>query len=78
MGDLKYLFAYTIPISVIISIKFHGIFSLTTLFYAYGLIPFLELVINDNKNEESEVVISSPFKNFISISIKKVVNLNNI
>jgi len=65
MGDLKYLFAYTIPISVIISIKFHGIFSLTTLFYAYGLIPFLELVINDNKNEESEVVISSPFKNFI-------------
>ena len=41
MKDLKYLFAFTIPLTVFLSIYYKGPFSFTTLVYAYGVIPCL-------------------------------------
>ncbi|MDG2396635.1 MAG: alkane 1-monooxygenase [Flavobacteriaceae bacterium] len=63
MRDLKYLFAYTIPISVYISISYQGYFSFTSLIYAYGFIPFIEFFMSGNSNHESEKRNSSNFKN---------------
>ena len=54
MRDFKYLFAYTIPISVLLSIEFRGAFSFTTFLYAYGIIPLFELIIKPNNSSESE------------------------
>ena len=41
--DLKYLFAYTIPVATLVSITSEGFFTYTTLIYAFVFIPVLEL-----------------------------------
>jgi len=46
-SDLKYLFAFTIPISVYISITSSGIMTFTTPIYVFILIPILELFVKD-------------------------------
>lgn len=45
MKDLKYLAAFTIPISAIISIYFKDIWSFFTPFYAFVIIPILEVLL---------------------------------
>ena len=45
MKDLKYLAAFTIPISAIISIYFKDIWSFFTPFYAFVIIPILEILL---------------------------------
>jgi len=55
MKDLKYLAALTLPLSAIISIYFKGYFSYFTPFYAFVLIPILELLLpHDQSNYEGE------------------------
>lgn len=58
MKDLKYLAAFSIPISVLFGIYFKGMFTYITPFYAFVIIPVLELVFPiDNSNideKESE------------------------
>lgn len=55
MKDLKYLAAMTLPLSVIISIYFKGYWSFFTPFYAFVLIPILELLLpHDPSNLEGE------------------------
>lgn len=44
MKDLKYLTAFSIPLMAFIGIYFHGIFSFLTPFYAFVIIPILELL----------------------------------
>lgn len=51
MKDLKYLAALTIPLSAIISIYFKGALSFFTPFYAFAIIPILEILLpHDTSN----------------------------
>ncbi len=55
MNDLKYLAALTLPISAVISIYFKGYWSFFTPFYAFVLIPILEVLLpHDTSNHEGE------------------------
>ena len=47
LNDLKYLFAYTIPLSALIAVSSNGILTFSTPIYAFILIPILELIIKD-------------------------------
>ena len=54
MKDLKYLAAFTLPISAIISLYYQGFWSYFTPFYAFVVIPVLELLLpldSSNINE---------------------------
>ena len=55
MKDVKYLMAYTVPMSVVVSFYFKGVFSFTALAYVFVLIPFLEGIISINNDELSEI-----------------------
>ena len=68
MKDLKYLFAFTIPLTVFLSIYLKDIFSFTTLVYAYGVIPLFELIFKPKSYEEKRVV-SSDLKNLFFDSL---------
>ena len=55
MKDLKYLAALSIPISAILSIYFKGYLSYFTPFYAFVIIPLLEMILPlDTSNLEGE------------------------
>lgn len=55
MRDLKYLAAYSIPLSGAISLYFGGYFSFFTVVYAFGMIPLLELIFpKDTENLSKE------------------------
>ena len=63
MSEVKYLLAYTIPISAIISIQLGGVWSFTTVIYAFGFIPIWEALINPNNNKLDEKQIESRLAN---------------
>lgn len=50
MKDIKYLAALTIPLSAIISLYFKGYWSYFTPFYAFAIIPILELLLPQDPN----------------------------
>ncbi|NHF59053.1 alkane 1-monooxygenase [Flavobacteriaceae bacterium TP-CH-4] len=53
MKDLKYLAALTLPLSAVIGLYIQGIWSFFTPFYAFVLIPILELLLpHDESNYE--------------------------
>jgi len=54
MKDLKYVLAYTIPISTYFSITASGYFSFLTVLYAYGFIPLLEILL-DQQDQKYDV-----------------------
>ncbi|GAA0872737.1 alkane 1-monooxygenase [Gangjinia marincola] len=55
MKNIKYLFAYTIPISAILGIYFKDIWSFTTPVFAFVLVPVIELLAYQNtKNLDAE------------------------
>ena len=54
MKDVKYLLAYTIPLSCWAALSIKGWFSYTTVVYAFGLIPMLELVFSSKESSYSE------------------------
>ena len=51
-NDLKYLFAYTIPVATLVSITSEGFFTYATLIYAFIFIPVLELIFKDVDSKE--------------------------
>ena len=63
MSDVKYLLAYTIPISAIISIQLGGVWSFTTVIYAFGFIPIWEALINPDNMKLDEKQIESRLAN---------------
>ena len=65
MRDLKYLFAYTIPLSTYLSFYLGGYFSFFTLGYAFILIPILELILNETDRKYSENEKEDRLKNFL-------------
>lgn len=58
MKDLKYLFAYTVPISVYISFISTGIWTYFSVIYAFIIIPLLDLFIGETKENLSDDDIS--------------------
>ena len=65
MKDIKYLLAYTIPISCLLAVELKGVFSFLTVVYAFGLIPLLELVFSSSESSYTEEVKSSRLKNVL-------------
>ncbi|WP_452227234.1 alkane 1-monooxygenase [Lacinutrix cladophorae] len=57
MKDLKYLFAFTIPLMAFIGLYFKGIYSFLVPAYAFVLLPIFEMIFPvDEKNLEDEEV----------------------
>ena len=54
MKDVKYLLAYTIPLSCWAALSLQGVWSFTTVVYAFGLIPLLELLFSSQESSYSE------------------------
>ena len=54
MNGLKYLLAYTIPLSALVGIDLGGPWAFLTLLYAFGIIPVLETVLPLNKKKLSK------------------------
>ena len=54
MKDLKYLLAFTIPMSCWLALSVQGIFSYATVIYAFGIIPILELLFSSSESPNSE------------------------
>ena len=63
MNDLKYLLAYTIPVSALIGIQLGGYWSYTTVFYAFGLIPIWEAFLSPNPNKLNDQKIENRLAN---------------
>ena len=59
MRDLKYLFAYTIPVSTLISFSSLGVGTYSAVFYAFVVIPILDVLFgSDNANLSDERIES--------------------
>ena len=59
MRDLKYLFAYTIPVSTLISFSSFGVGTYSAVFYAFVVIPILDALFgSDNANLSDERIES--------------------
>ena len=54
MRDLKYLFAYTVPVSALISFSSFGVGTYTAVFYAFVVLPFLDIVLGSDDTNLSE------------------------
>ena len=65
MGDLKYFFAYTIPLSTFVSFYLGGYFSFFTLGYAFIIIPLLELLLNEADKKYSDIQKQNRLKNLL-------------
>ena len=53
MNDLKYLMAYTIPISALFGILLLDWYSYITIIYVFVFIPLLEAIFSTNKTRFS-------------------------
>ena len=47
LKDLKYLFAYTMPLAVCVSFASHGLWTYSTVFYAFIVIPLLDVITGE-------------------------------
>ncbi|MDC0571800.1 alkane 1-monooxygenase, partial [Flavobacteriaceae bacterium] len=54
MKDLKYLFAYTVPISAYISFVSYGLGTYSAVIYAFVVLPFLDLLTGQDSNNFSK------------------------
>ena len=63
MNDTKYLLAYTIPLSSIIGLQVGGVWSFTTVLYAFGLIPLWEAFLEPDQSKLSEEKIKNRLSN---------------
>ena len=52
--DLKYLFAYTVPVSTFISFSSFGIGTYTAIFYAFIVLPILDVALGKSSENLSE------------------------
>ena len=52
LRDLRYLFAYTLPLSALLALLWQGSWSFATVVYAFGVIPVLDMVIPQARSNE--------------------------
>ena len=62
MKDVKYLMAFSVPLSVFVSIYFRGIFSFTSILYVFLFIPIVELFLPTHLSTFSEQESSTRLK----------------
>ena len=63
MKDLKYLFAYTVPVSVYISFVFNGIWTFSAVYYVFLILPILDILTGEtSRNLSSEEAASKKTK----------------
>ena len=56
MKDLKYLLAYTVPVSVYLSFVSTGIWTYSAVFYAFIVLPILDVIAGESAtNLDNEV-----------------------
>ena len=53
LRDLRYLFAYTLPLSTVLALTMQGYWSYATVLYAFGVIPILDQVLGQQRANES-------------------------
>ncbi len=67
MNKVKYLLVYTIPLATVVAFMYNGIWSWTTVLYAFVILPFIDHVMQtDSLNltkEESEEALNSRYYN---------------
>ena len=63
MKDYKYLAAYSIPLSAVLSISFLGYWTYFTVFFAFVIIPVLELILPERSEIYNDFQKSSRLKN---------------
>lgn len=54
MKDLKYLFAYSVPLVAVLAIYLKGYYTFLTPLYAFGIIPILEVLMPQDATNVSE------------------------
>ena len=54
MRNLKYLFAYTVPLSAFISFESMGLGTYTSVIYAFIILPFLDLITGEGPKNISK------------------------
>jgi alkane 1-monooxygenase len=54
MKDFKYLFAYTVPVSVYISFVSPGVWTFTAVFYVFLILPGLDFLLGETKDNLSD------------------------
>lgn len=70
MKDLKYLFAYTVPISVFISFESFGIWTYSAVFFAFVVLPLLDLVTGEShENLSKEAALSQNKKRIFDVML---------
>ncbi len=65
MKDLKYLAAYSIPVVAVIGLVYRDIWAFLTPFYAFGLIPLLEVIFAEDPSNLSETEVSNKKNSFL-------------
>jgi alkane 1-monooxygenase len=65
MKDLKYLFAFTIPLSVYLSFTSFGILTYSAVFYAFLVLPFLDLITGESKENLNKGDVNNKKKKWI-------------
>lgn len=80
MRDLKYLIAYVAPLSTFLAIHFGGPWSLATVYLAFGIIPFLELIIpyskkNLSTTEENNKAVDMLFDVLLHLNVPILLGL---
>ena len=63
MSDVKYFLAYSIPLSAIVGMEIGGVWSFTTVLYAFGFIPICEAFLKPNPEKLNEEKIQNRLAN---------------
>ena len=58
MRDLKYLFAYTVPLAAYVSFQSTGIWTYSLVFYAFLIIPLLDIITGESSENLAEEDVS--------------------
>lgn len=70
MKDLKYLFAYTVPISALISFESFGIWTYSAVFFAFVVLPFLDVVTGESvENFSKEEALTQNKKRIFDVML---------
>ena len=64
MSDLKYLFAYTVPLAALVSLMSNGVLTFAAPIYTFIFIPILEMILADFDKKYSPAQKENRLNNF--------------
>ena len=65
MNDLKYLFAYTVPLMALLSVSSSGLMTFAAPIYTFIFIPLLEMILKDYDTEYTEAQKENRLNNLL-------------